>query len=271
MSPGTTWTLQMVWSILNDFDSSKAAKASAEELDSMFPYFELTGICTKPLQAILPNSFELCNNVTARPRLFKTHLMYEMLPDQVSEKKPKIIYVTRNPRDACVSLYHYITALQVYSGTFEDYFDAFMNDTMPYYTPMIQGIHSFWDKREMDHVLFITFEDMKEDLASVVKQVAKFLGKEPMTDQVTKLCDELSFSNMKESDGGAVGHQENLTKVIADADQVDHGEERPREGFLRKGQVGGWASIFNDEQTQRFAEWEARWLKDSDLMFRNNI
>lgn len=270
---GTTWTLQMVWSILS-LDSSVAGShtghiPSEAQVDQAFPYFELTGICTKELQAVLPNSFTLCDEVTSRPRLFKTHLMYDMLPAQVSSVKPRIIYVTRNPRDTCLSLYHYMKALQVYSGSFEDYFDAFLNDTMPYYTPMLQNVQSYWDRREMENVLFITYEDMKEDLGSVVRQVAAFLGKQPTAAEVAALCDELSFSKMKESEGGAAAVQEKLTKVIADTVQL--GDQHTGPGFMRKGQVGGWASVLTEDQVQRFMSWEAKWLKNSDLKFRYNI
>ena len=42
-----------------------------------------------------------------KSRLIKTHLCYEMLPEQVRTKKPKLIYVTRNPRDAVVSYFNH--------------------------------------------------------------------------------------------------------------------------------------------------------------------
>lgn len=42
------------------------------------------------------------------PRVFQTHLPYNMVPKGHNEAtKPRYIYVVRNPKDVCVSLYHY--------------------------------------------------------------------------------------------------------------------------------------------------------------------
>ena len=41
------------------------------------------------------------------PRVFKTHLTFEMVPKGCDEQtKPRYIYVMRNPKDAFVSEYH---------------------------------------------------------------------------------------------------------------------------------------------------------------------
>ena len=42
------------------------------------------------------------------PRVFKTHLPYDMVPKGHNEAtKPRYIYVMRNPKDAFVSRYHH--------------------------------------------------------------------------------------------------------------------------------------------------------------------
>gem|GEM_PF-4012362 len=40
----------------------------------------------------------------------------------------QIIYVARNPKDAVVSYYHHHRLWNGYIGSFEDFFDAFIND-----------------------------------------------------------------------------------------------------------------------------------------------
>ena len=50
------------------------------------------------------------------PRIIKTHLAYEMLPSGVRDESVKIIYVTRNPRDAVVSFYNHFRVLEGFSG-----------------------------------------------------------------------------------------------------------------------------------------------------------
>ena len=53
----------------------------------------------------------------SQPRIIKTHLSYDMLPEGLKEnKKAKIIYVNRNPRDAVVSFYNHFKVLEEFSG-----------------------------------------------------------------------------------------------------------------------------------------------------------
>lgn len=64
------------------------------------------------------------------PRFIKTHLPFHLLPRQLREgkKKNKIIYVTRNPKDVCVSYYHHYKLLEAYQGSFENFCKLFLND-----------------------------------------------------------------------------------------------------------------------------------------------
>ncbi|XP_059171149.1 sulfotransferase 1C4-like [Physella acuta] len=58
------------------------------------------------------------------PRLIVTHVPFRYLPKQALEKKIKIIYLDRNPKDVLVSYYNHVHE-QVYpmhySGTFEQF------------------------------------------------------------------------------------------------------------------------------------------------------
>ena len=121
---GTTWTQEMVWNIVNDLDFEKA---KSEKLDERIPFFEMTAITEdrhfdnftaeeRSVNATLVASVDLCKGLTTRPRIFKTHLDFKMLPRQVKEKKPKVIYVTRNPRDAVVSYYNHWRVLEGFTG-----------------------------------------------------------------------------------------------------------------------------------------------------------
>ena len=121
---GTTWTQEMVWNIVHHLNFEKAR---SEKLDLRIPYFELTAITEqrhfqkfteleKSENANLVASIEFCKGLTTRPRIIKTHLEYTMLPRQVTEKGAKVIYVTRNPRDAVVSFYNHWRVLDGFTG-----------------------------------------------------------------------------------------------------------------------------------------------------------
>ena len=108
------------------------------------------------------------------PRIIKTHLSWQMLPAMLkSNPKSKvsltisdnillacswfnnnflgkwfplisnifqIIYVTRNPKDACVSFHNHWKILEGYQGSFTDFADSFVNDVAGYYSPFIPHV-----------------------------------------------------------------------------------------------------------------------------------
>ena len=122
---GTTWTQEMVWNICNGCD---VEKAKSLPLVKRMPFIEISGLLKDNLVAgmseeakkAMPEAADSVNNASNmprnEPRLLKTHVSYDMLPEQVREKKPKIIYVTRNPRDAVVSFYNHWKALCGFTG-----------------------------------------------------------------------------------------------------------------------------------------------------------
>ena len=55
----------------------------------------------------------------------------------------------------------------------------------------------FWERRQEENILFITYEEMKKDLAAVIRKVSGFLNKTLTEDDVAKLTEHLTFNNMK--------------------------------------------------------------------------
>lgn len=65
------------------------------------------------------------------PRIFNTHLRLSNLPRQMVEKKCKIIFVVRNPKDIAVSMYSHMSAKGssfAYKGNFDDFLSLFKSD-----------------------------------------------------------------------------------------------------------------------------------------------
>lgn len=57
----------------------------------------------------------------------KSHLPIALLPDQLWIVKPKIIYVTRNPKDVAVSYCHHQKGFFNYTGDVDDYAELIMD------------------------------------------------------------------------------------------------------------------------------------------------
>ena len=65
------------------------------------------------------------------PRFIKTHLPVHIIPPDIFNKKSKIVYVARNPKDLAVSFYYFCRwnpNVPKYE-TWDKFFDAYMEGT----------------------------------------------------------------------------------------------------------------------------------------------
>jgi len=183
---GTTWTQEMTWLILNDLDYNGAKTI----LPYRSPFLEFTAIFSKmgagglngeliadtDVGKKIGDSMERCRQLKS-PRLIKSHLPFNMLPKQLrnGEKKAKIIYVAREPKDICVSYYHHRVTWESYLGTMQDSVEEFIGGHCMH-GPYFPHLKEFWDIRGKPNLLFLTYEQMKKDLHSVLTKVSSFFG-----------------------------------------------------------------------------------------------
>ncbi|KAB2010201.1 hypothetical protein ES319_D10G221300v1 [Gossypium barbadense] len=99
---GTTWLKALAFSILNRhrFPLSNSPLASSNPHD-LVPYFEMT---------LYNNGCHPDFADVSSPRLFATHLSYHALAESIKNSKARIVYVTRNPPDVIVSMWHFATS-----------------------------------------------------------------------------------------------------------------------------------------------------------------
>lgn len=169
----------------------------------------------------------------------------------------QIIYVARNPKDLCVSYYHYCLLVHGLVGTFEEFCEIFLNDKAPI-GPVWPHVIDFWNMRNEPNVLFLKYEDMKKDLPSTIQKCAKFLGVERSItdDEVTRMCDHLKFDRM----------QKNPAVNIESYLQLNGDKERNVQ-FIRKGQIGDWKNYMSDELSARFDQWTMKYTSGTGLKF----
>ncbi|XP_058833563.1 luciferin sulfotransferase-like [Topomyia yanbarensis] len=254
---GTTWTQEMVWLLNNDLNFECAKKLSLEE---RFPFLELTGA----LSLIGGDSVGDVERLS-RPRHIKSHLPVMLLPDQVWTVKPKIVYVSRNPKDAATSFYHHYRNIVGYDGPKENFFDAFLSDNL-IYAPFGEHVLDYWQLRNEDNVLFITFEQMKRNLRKVILSVATFLGKSYNDREIDALEGHLSLDSMRANKSC------NMDALVEWAKTTNYSDLRKKNGanefrFIRSGKVGSYMDDMNDEYVARFDDYEKRITASKNFRF----
>lgn len=228
-----------------------------------FPFFEIESLISPDFDKSLlreddpmnsGNSWRILQELPA-PRSIKSHLPKALLPEQIWQVKPKVVYVCRDPRDVCVSYYYHHVKLEGYAGTFNQFVDFFLADKVTY-SPIWSHILTFWKMRHEEHILFLRYEDMKKDLAAIVRQVAGFLGKEVDEEQVAWLVHHCSFGEM--SKNLAVNNETFMSASSEAAQKLK---------FMRKGTVGDWKNHLTEEQQKAFQAWTLKCLEGSDFPY----
>ncbi|XP_011646240.1 sulfotransferase family cytosolic 1B member 1 [Pogonomyrmex barbatus] len=247
---GSHWAQEMVWCIEHDFDY----ETTRELIILRTPLLESSILIFNEkydeLLKKLGDSVEAIAKMP-RPRYIKSHLPWDLLPKQLREKKPKTIYITRNPKDTCVSFYHYCTAFHNMKGSFDDFAELMLQDSGPM-CPFWNHIMPFWKMRDQANILFLTYEEMKRDQTAAVKKAAKFLGKDVTNEQIIGLCEHLKFSKMSTNPSTNLENMELLDEVH---------KKDPNFKFIRNGKVGDWTNYMSEDLSRRFDKWTEEHLR----------
>lgn len=131
-----------------------------------------------------------------RSRTFKTHLQVQLLPDEIWTKKPKIIYISRNPKDVAVSFYHFCKDMYNYQCSLDEFLEYFLNDAVEW-SPYHEHVLNFENIPNYENILYLKYESVVKNKEDHIRKVAKFLGKEVSEENMLKMLEHLSFDKMK--------------------------------------------------------------------------
>ncbi|XP_064543858.1 amine sulfotransferase-like [Drosophila montana] len=232
---GTTWMQELLWLLLNDCNFEAAL---SKDLELRSPFLEYDFIIHTDEQRALKPVQELPS-----PRLIKSHLPLPLLPAQLWQKKAKVVYVFRNPKDAWVSAYyHGVTIGFNYGSTLEQFVNACL-DGENIKLESIEHAAEFYQLRNEPWVYYTSFERMKLDLRAVIEDLCKFLDKTVTEQQMERLLKHLSFEEMKKNP--TTNHN---------WESADFKHENARKtiyNFVRSGKVNGYKDELTTEQIER--------------------
>ncbi|XP_061574228.1 sulfotransferase family 2, cytosolic sulfotransferase 3 isoform X1 [Cololabis saira] len=176
------------------------------------------------------------------PRPMVTHLPYNLMPPSFYSSKAKAIYVMRNPKDTLVSSYyfHQMAAFLEDPGTFDEFMDKFLDGKVLFgkWTDHVKS----WRRAELgDRIMFITYEEMVQDLPAALRRMSDFLCRNLSDEVIEKIAEHCTFKSMK---ANKMSNFSLVPKVYMDNEKSQ---------FLRKGTAGDWKNHFSSEQVARFA------------------
>lgn len=234
---GTTWTEQMVHLLVNN------GVQGEQRITDAVPWLE-----TLPHR---PNGMHEFLKTLPPRRLFTSHLPYPLMPPR-NNTTAKVVYVARNPKDVATSTYFHNQSKGGYEGTWDEHFQLFLTSDVgcgPYFDHVLP----WWEASQHDkNILFLKYEDMKNDHAGNVARIASFLDLQADSQLIDKVVALSSFKSMSS------GESTNFNWIPQ------------REGIpthFRKGDIGDWRNQFTEAQSQQLDALYMEKLQGTGLQF----
>ncbi|XP_049404947.1 cytosolic sulfotransferase 5-like [Solanum stenotomum] len=189
------------------------------------------------------------------PRLFHTHLPYRVLPDSIKNSDNcKIIYITRNPKDTIISMWHFFNNRKRLEDLFslEEVVEYFCKG-VHLYGPFFEHVLEYWEesKKKPQKILFLKYEDLKIDPKKEVAKIALFLGKsfgnEEDLEIVLNKCSLERLKNLEVNKSGSI-----FSYIHNSA-------------YFRKGVVGDWKNHMTPEMEEQLDKITKLKLQGSGL------
>ncbi|XP_072024271.1 sulfotransferase 2A1-like [Amphiura filiformis] len=230
---GSHWMIEIVQLLHND---AQADKVDRSNLDTALETRLGEGTLPGYKKAVSWNS----------PRVILSHCHAHLLPRQVWQKKPKVIYMVRNPKDVAVSGFNFLKQV----------LPPFIRDVNAYTENVISddNIGCDWFKHVLgylphendDNFLLVKYEDLQKDLKGQLVRINDHLGRPLPQDKLDQVAQLSTFSGMQKS------YAEADRKAAEKGQDYTPSKVAGTTSYLNKGKVGQWKELFSVEVNAKF-------------------
>ncbi|CAM4657443.1 hypothetical protein PO909_027551 [Leuciscus waleckii] len=233
---GTVWTQRIITLIYKEDFPDKAKQSTYEQMPWLEYRFKGTDY-----------------NARQSPRLFCSHLLQPLMPKAL-QRKGKIIYVMRNPKDVMVSYFHFSNNMDNLDSS-----ESMGQMLEKFFTGCMVGgrwfdhVKGWITNKDKYNILILTYEEMIKDLRSVIVKICEFVGKNLSDAAIDKVVETATFKHMKQDPLA------NYECVLQDV------TKDPKGLFLRKGTVGDWRNSLTVAQNECFDRVYQERMKDVPL------
>ena len=189
-------------------------------------------------------------------RAWKTHPLVDAVPwkgglIKAVEVGAKMVIVSRNPKDACISMYHHTMNLPL-SG-----FDGGLNEFVPLFLDGKVTCNHFWEwhrdwwiakEAYPENILWLQYEDMKKDLEKEIRRIIDFLKLDKTDEEIKKVTERSTFSSMK-------------------AESAARNDHAAQKNHYRSGKAGGWEDVMSAEVVAAFDAKTEKMYSECSLRF----
>ncbi|KAJ3682269.1 hypothetical protein LUZ60_014842 [Juncus effusus] len=240
---GTTWLKALLFLTLNRPSSLQNNPLTSSNPHELVPFLES--------QVYINNLIPDLDQLSA-PRLFSTHIPYCSLPNSVFTSECKIVYLCRDAKDNFISLWHFVNKLREKDGkekvSLEEALEQFCNG-VSMFGPYWDHVLGYWNghKERTQQVLFMKYEEIRQDPVREVKRLAEFCGcgfreeekRERVVEKIVTMCGLNNLVNLEVNKSGE-------TELV-------HGSVE-NNMFFRRGVVGDWMNHLSSELAHRIDE-----------------
>lgn len=270
---GTTWTQEMVWTMLHNPDLNK--DLSSKDLYVRSPFFEFDSLTDaliakqgghNPDMVALLRTFDakanpddgmqlqLTRHLPSR-RVIKTHLPFSLMPKDMLDTC-KVVYVARNPMDQVTSYLHHHRLIRMhdFKGTDAQFVDYFCKGNLMYGDYALHVAEAL-ARKSHPNLTLLTFEDMKKDHLGAVEHLNEFLGAGLNKQQCNNVMDASSFKKMQTKSEGDRSQPIDAAVNAQCVNGIYNAEVFKKAGFFRKGEVGSYKKDMDGQLSKKLEDW----------------